>query len=486
MEVTLLGHQSWLITSGNTNILIDPVLYDSFGSGDDNSIEIYPPRLINFKAMPKIDAIILSHEHSDHFHIPTLSNFKNTPIFFSNVMVNCVENVISKFGLISKRIPFYKMVEIGNLEFIFYPADLATVFWESRVSQILIRSKDNPLDSMFIAVDALISQRYIDDVNNETLPLPLAVAVSNNSQYTPPGVLGSLDNFKDKASLDKKKIPGISLLKELLVTYLEGLSNVSNIIICGGGFTKKYDTYFGSFPLSNQNKLADIANYFSIDKNIFGPLPGQRLKLNKDSVCYIQPVQFVEQNYDRLCEIEQAGIDFKNKNINIDITPNLEKKVNLTKNKIETELKKLAIAFMLSEIGAVAVSTIAASTKMIQPYGLALKLYNNKQKTELSYYVLNLNSAQFEQKSAVDVNESTIPFGIELYLNDFYALINGEIQIWDLGGISIKSWYIGNSLNSPVAFLYSYLGEQIQMDLNEQALQHRWEQSNKEAYIINN
>ena len=52
MEVTLLGHQSWLITSGNTNILIDPVLYDSFGSGDDNSIEIYPPRLINFNVMP--------------------------------------------------------------------------------------------------------------------------------------------------------------------------------------------------------------------------------------------------------------------------------------------------------------------------------------------------------------------------------------------------------------------------------------------------
>jgi L-ascorbate metabolism protein UlaG (beta-lactamase superfamily) len=84
MKATFLGHQSWLISSSNTNLLIDPVLYNSFGSDDDNSIEIYPPREINISRMPKIDAIILSHEHSDHFHIPTLIKFKDTPILVSS------------------------------------------------------------------------------------------------------------------------------------------------------------------------------------------------------------------------------------------------------------------------------------------------------------------------------------------------------------------------------------------------------------------
>ena len=94
MKVTLLGHQSWMITYNKTNVLIDPVLYEGFGSQDDNSIEIYPPRKIEFENIPKIDAIILSHEHSDHFHIPTLLKFKKVPIIVSSIMVNCVLDVL--------------------------------------------------------------------------------------------------------------------------------------------------------------------------------------------------------------------------------------------------------------------------------------------------------------------------------------------------------------------------------------------------------
>jgi hypothetical protein len=63
---------------------------------------------------------------------------------------------------------------------------------------------------------------------------------------------------------------------------------------------------------------------------------------------------------------------------------------------------------------------------------------------------------------------------LELFLNDFLAIVNGHIQIWDLGGLGIKSWYIGNKLNSPVALLYSYYGEQIQSGLSFNCFQKRW------------
>ena len=196
MDVTFLGHQSWLISKDNTHILIDPVLYDGFGSNDDNAIEIFPPRIINMDLMPQINAIILSHEHSDHFHIPTLKKFPNVPIFVSPLFIDCIRSVINDHHLVIKTVDFQSSITVGELEIILYPAGDETVFWESRVTQILIRPISEPQNSLFIAVDALVSNNFKEDIENELIELPKVIAVSNNSQLTPPGVLGSLDNYK--------------------------------------------------------------------------------------------------------------------------------------------------------------------------------------------------------------------------------------------------------------------------------------------------
>jgi hypothetical protein len=471
MQATLLGHQSWLISYDNTNILIDPVLYDSFGSDDDNSIEIYPPRFIDFSHIPKIDAIILSHEHSDHFHMPTLLLFKESPIITSTIMVDCVTNVIEESGLRVKSMPFYMPLRIGELEIILYPADIDTVFWESRVSQILVRKADNIQDSLFIAVDALVSKRFINDVDNKLIPLPKAIAVSNNSQFTPKGVLGSLDNFKDEVSLNRNKIPGIAIIQELVVSYLEGIDEIKNVIICGGGFTKKYDTYFGAFPLSDQNKLAEIANYFSIDKKIFGPLPGQRIDFSREELEYMSPISWVKSNSSRMSEIKIAGENFKKRSIKIDIKPVFTKEVKISSEFFTAELNKFARLFMLSNAGSMAIDAISANIDMTSPYGLMLKLRCNNA-SDILCYALNLNISAFELISPE--LEMNIPFGVELYLNDFNAILLGKIQIWDLGGIGVKSWYLGNTSSSPVGFLYSCFGEQIRPDLNNLCLKLRW------------
>ena len=68
MEITFLGHQSWLISHESTHVLVDPILADRFGSND--GIEIYPPRTIDIEHFPPVSAIFLSHEHSDHVHLP--------------------------------------------------------------------------------------------------------------------------------------------------------------------------------------------------------------------------------------------------------------------------------------------------------------------------------------------------------------------------------------------------------------------------------
>jgi hypothetical protein len=67
-----------------------------------------------------------------------------------------------------------------------------------------------------------------------------------------------------------------------------------------------------------------------------------------------------------------------------------------------------------------------------------------------------------------------IPLGIELFENDLLALFEGQLQVWDLASVAMRSWFPGDPLNSPIAFLYGYLGEQVNPQINQNALSERW------------
>ena len=78
-KITVVGSSSLLIEWEGFNILTDPWIK---GLSVFDSWVNYPPSKIEINEIPKIDAIWISHEHSDHFHIPTLMNFdKNIPIY---------------------------------------------------------------------------------------------------------------------------------------------------------------------------------------------------------------------------------------------------------------------------------------------------------------------------------------------------------------------------------------------------------------------
>lgn len=70
MRLTLIGHACWLIETVDFTILTDPVFGEVF---DDNLSTWCPTRRFNPEALPPIDAVYLSHQHSDHFDPPTLA-----------------------------------------------------------------------------------------------------------------------------------------------------------------------------------------------------------------------------------------------------------------------------------------------------------------------------------------------------------------------------------------------------------------------------
>jgi L-ascorbate metabolism protein UlaG (beta-lactamase superfamily) len=91
MKYSFLGHQSWLFQEGSTKILLDPLLQDTFGVDPKHGIEIVPPRLIQREIYQDADAVLLSHEHSDHFHPASLSLLrKGIPVYVGELTLEPV------------------------------------------------------------------------------------------------------------------------------------------------------------------------------------------------------------------------------------------------------------------------------------------------------------------------------------------------------------------------------------------------------------
>ncbi|MGL4241860.1 MAG: MBL fold metallo-hydrolase [Beijerinckiaceae bacterium] len=73
MRVTLVGHASYLIQTGGLNLLMDPVWSDRA-----SPVSFAGPRRVNAPGvalvdLPRIDAVLLTHNHYDHMDVATLS-----------------------------------------------------------------------------------------------------------------------------------------------------------------------------------------------------------------------------------------------------------------------------------------------------------------------------------------------------------------------------------------------------------------------------
>lgn len=89
-RITLIGHSTVLIQLDGLNIITDPI----FSERILRFAKRYMEPGIPFEKLPKIDAIVISHEHYDHFDKPTLEKFdKNIPIIISKDLKNKAANL---------------------------------------------------------------------------------------------------------------------------------------------------------------------------------------------------------------------------------------------------------------------------------------------------------------------------------------------------------------------------------------------------------
>jgi hypothetical protein len=468
MELVFLGHQSWLISHGRTNVLLDPLLLESFGHSPEAQFQIYPPRTIDHRRLPKVSAVILSHEHLDHFHLPSIALLPtDTPVITGVLTPNCVVSALEQLHFNVLRMPPFQAFRVGDLELTLYPGAAETIFWEKRVNQVYIRPSKLADSSVFVAVDALISETFKEAIGNNQIPVPRAIICSNNSQVVPPGAFGAHSNLLPVEN-DDGFANGIKLLYEITVHYLEGLPPVPELIICGNGFVDPAQE-FGPFLFSDQDQLASTARKLGNHKRVHGPMPGDKLDFNTSDPSAGR-VDWITVNHITHNMLLTRQASFLKNPTHTSIRPLLgkfesEEAARVALDMVIAELPSLARAILVSPLGNLALCTHEYLSGHLGPRRVLLRLLEGPNGFPI-HFALDFARAEFvlDTTATIEVLQ-TYPFGLEVHLIDLVGVMSGRLQIWDLAGTATRSWFIGDIYSNFVSFLYCHYGEQVRPDL---------------------
>ncbi|HEY0713117.1 MAG TPA: MBL fold metallo-hydrolase, partial [Polyangia bacterium] len=81
LTVTFINHATVLIQQDGLNILTDPIWSERASPVAWVGPRRYHPPGINFDDLPRIDAVVISHNHYDHMDVPTLRRLKRGRTF---------------------------------------------------------------------------------------------------------------------------------------------------------------------------------------------------------------------------------------------------------------------------------------------------------------------------------------------------------------------------------------------------------------------
>ena len=160
IKVTMIGHASILIQIHGVNILTDPVFSDRA-----SPVSFFGPKRfrkpgIDFDALPKIDAVLISHNHYDHTDLPTIKKLlkRDNPRFIVPLGNDTILKSVSK-NIRVEAFNWWDCTDINDDVFVcLVPAkhwssrrlrDRRRAFW----SGFVIKSKTKPEDQIYFAGD---------------------------------------------------------------------------------------------------------------------------------------------------------------------------------------------------------------------------------------------------------------------------------------------------------------------------------------------
>jgi hypothetical protein len=260
-----------MFQSERAAVLVDPLLCEDFGAAHALEYRVWPPRVLDAAAFPKLDAVVLSHEHDDHFDIPSLAKLDRAiPIYLSVRSSNAAREILAAMGFTVHALVPGVATRFGDLEILPFCGDHVSVNcgdeWDTL--PFLVRHVDGH-GSMFSMVDITLTQRHVEWAAAHAMK-PGLVSWTNNA----------LD-WSHMADYLKERVEGT---QQCFIKMGVGHKLISTIwgapqamITCAGGFAFTGERAWLNqrvFCVDTEQVCTLMANVYKKEK-FFAGVPGQ-------------------------------------------------------------------------------------------------------------------------------------------------------------------------------------------------------------------
>lgn len=128
LRITFVNHATVLVQLEGLNILTDPVWSDNVGPTSWLGPERHKAPGIAFEKLPKVDVVLISHNHYDHLDVPTLKRLaeRDRPLVLAGLGTQALlaEEDIAR----AEDLDWWQSREVGKVRITFAPAQ----HWSSR------------------------------------------------------------------------------------------------------------------------------------------------------------------------------------------------------------------------------------------------------------------------------------------------------------------------------------------------------------------
>jgi hypothetical protein len=231
LSTTFLGHQGWLFQSKTSCLLVDPLLCEEFGYAHALEYRVYPPRVFTFDAFPKIDGVALTHEHDDHFDIPSLARLERTiPIFLSSRSSAAARQILTEMGFTVHPLTPGQSARFGDLELTPFCGEHITANNNDEWDTLPFFVRDTGGSGNFFSmVDITLSEQHLKWARAKD-SRPVVITWTNNlldwshmADFVDEHENGTQESLV-KMGVDRKVI-------------IESWGTPAAMLICAGGFT---------------------------------------------------------------------------------------------------------------------------------------------------------------------------------------------------------------------------------------------------------
>lgn len=284
-STTFLGHQGWAFGYGASCLLVDPLLTEPFGHGGLVGV-VWPPRILAPLALPPISAVLLTHEHEDHFNIPSLNLLdRSIPILLSSRSSVAARKILKEMGFSVRLVDGGDHIPLGDLELYVLSVNHLTV------------DVGDEFDALpFVVRDVVGDGSFFSHVD---VPLTESMEDSAMKIVGQPGLWCYTNSWVDygwaQGGVASQRPPSMQMFHELGLERVRSLrrryGNPAATMFCGAGFsfvgeTRRFNR--SAFPIDLEAACVTLTAA-EPEVRAMAPVPGETVRMRAGQIVELCP-----------------------------------------------------------------------------------------------------------------------------------------------------------------------------------------------------